>query len=43
MGPADQPHLRPTGQWPLLTASSSQVHFRGDTYFGGIPIFLIIS
>jgi hypothetical protein len=33
----------PTGQWPLHTASSCQVHSRGDTYFGGIPIFLVIS
>jgi hypothetical protein len=32
-----------TGQWPLHTASSCQVHSCGDTYFGGIPIFLVIS
>ena len=37
------PPPRPTGQWPLHTASSCQVHCRGDTYFGGIPNFLVIS
>jgi hypothetical protein len=40
---AGRPPLGLTGQWPLYTASSCQVHFRGDTYFGGIPIFLVIS
>jgi hypothetical protein len=40
---ADWPAPGPTGQWPLHTASSCQVHSRGDTYFGGIPIFLVIS
>jgi hypothetical protein len=34
---------RPTGQRPLHTASSCQVHPRGDTYFGGISNFRIIS
>jgi hypothetical protein len=34
---------RPTDQWPLRTASSCQVNPRGDTYFGGIPNFLVIS
>jgi hypothetical protein len=32
----------PTGQWPLHTASSCQVYFQGDTYFGGILVFLVI-
>jgi hypothetical protein len=40
---AGQPPSMLTDQWPLHTASSSQVHSRGDTYFGGIPIFLVIS
>jgi hypothetical protein len=40
---AGWPPSGPTGQWPLHTASSCQVHSRGDTYFGGIPIFLVIS
>jgi hypothetical protein len=34
---------RPIGQWPLRTTSSCQVHSPDDTYFGGIPIFLVIS
>jgi hypothetical protein len=42
-GLADWPPPEPTGQWPLHTTSSYQVHPRGDTYFGGIPNFLIIS
>jgi hypothetical protein len=33
---ASQPPPGPTGQWPLHTASSCQVHSWGDTYFGGI-------
>jgi hypothetical protein len=40
---AIQPRPLPTGQWPLQTASSCQVHSQGDTYFGGIPNFLVIS
>jgi hypothetical protein len=31
----------PTGQRPLHTASSCQVYSWGDTYFGGIPYFLV--
>jgi hypothetical protein len=42
-GLAGWPPPRPTGQWPLHTASSCQVLPRGDTYFGGIPNFLVIS
>jgi hypothetical protein len=42
-GLTDRPPPRPTGKWPLHTASSCQVHSRGDTYFGGIPNFLVIS
>jgi hypothetical protein len=38
-----QPPIGPTCQWPLHMASSYQVHFRGDTYFGRIPHFLVIS
>jgi hypothetical protein len=38
-----RPPPRPTGQPPLHTASSCQVHPRGDTYFGGISNFLVIS
>jgi hypothetical protein len=41
--PAGWPLPVPTGQWTLHTASSCQVHSRGDTYFGGIPIFLVIA
>jgi hypothetical protein len=40
---AGWPPPGPTGQWPLHTASSCQVHSYGETYFGGIPIFLVIS
>jgi hypothetical protein len=40
---ADRPPPGPTGQWPLHTASSCQVHSQGDTYFGGILNFLVIS
>jgi hypothetical protein len=39
---ASQPPPGPIGQLPLHIASSCQVHSRGDTYFGGIPIFLVI-
>jgi hypothetical protein len=34
---------RPTGELPLHTASLCQMHSRGDTYFAGVPIFLVIS
>jgi hypothetical protein len=34
---------RATSQGPLYTTSSCQVHSRGDTYFGVIPNFLVIS
>jgi hypothetical protein len=37
-----RPPLGFTGQWPLHTALSCEVHSRGDTYFGGILIFLVI-
>jgi hypothetical protein len=40
---ADRPPPMPTGPRPLHTASSCEVHSRGDTYFGGIPIFFVIS
>jgi hypothetical protein len=40
---AGWPPPGPTGQWSLHTASSCQVHSHGDTYFGAIPISLIIS
>jgi hypothetical protein len=40
---AGWPTPGPTSQWPSHTASFWQVHSRGDTYFGGIPIFLVIS
>jgi hypothetical protein len=40
---AGRPPPRPTGQWPLHTASSCQVHSYDDTYFGELPIFLVIS
>jgi hypothetical protein len=42
-GGASRPPPGSTGQWPLHIASSCQVHLQGDTYFGGILIFLIIS
>jgi hypothetical protein len=38
----DWPPTGSTHQWPLHMASSCQVHFQGDTYFGRIPYFLII-
>jgi hypothetical protein len=38
-----QPPPRSTGQQPLHTTYSCQVHPWGDTYFGGITNFLIIS
>jgi hypothetical protein len=41
-GLADRPPPGPTGQRRLHTASSCQVHFRGDTYFGRILYFLVI-
>jgi hypothetical protein len=37
-----RPPPRPTSQRPLHTASSCQVHPRGDTYFGRIPNLLVI-
>jgi hypothetical protein len=40
---AGQPPPGPTGQWPLHIAFSCQVHSYGDTYFGGILIFFVIS
>jgi hypothetical protein len=42
-GLAGWPPLRPTDQRPLHTASSCQIRSRGDTYFGGIPNFFVIS
>jgi hypothetical protein len=42
-GGVGRPPPEPTGQRPLHTTSSCQVHPRGDTYFGGIPNFLVIS
>jgi hypothetical protein len=42
-GLANRPPPRPTGQWPLHTTSSCQVHPHGDTYFCGILNFLKIS
>jgi hypothetical protein len=39
---AVRPPHGPTSQRPLHTASSCQVHSQGDTYFGGIPNFLVI-
>jgi hypothetical protein len=42
-GLASWPRPGPTGQWPLHTSSSCQLHSKGDTYFGGILIFLVIS
>jgi hypothetical protein len=38
-----RPPPGPSGQQPLHTASSCQVHSRGDTYFGGILNLLVIS
>jgi hypothetical protein len=40
---ADRPPTGPTRQWPLHTASSCQVHSSGDTNFGRIPHFHVIS
>jgi hypothetical protein len=40
---ADRPSTGPTHQWPLHTASSCQVHYQGETYFGRVPHFLVIS
>jgi hypothetical protein len=40
---AGWPPPRSTGQWPWHTASSCQVHSRGDNYCCGILIFLVIS
>jgi hypothetical protein len=42
-GFTDQPPPGPTGQQPLHPASSCQVHPLGDTYFGRIPNFLVVS
>jgi hypothetical protein len=42
-GLASRPPSGSTGQRPLHTASSCQVHSWGDTYFGEIPNFLVIS
>jgi hypothetical protein len=42
-GLAGRPPPGTTVQRPLHTASSCQVHPRGDTYFGGILNFLVIS
>jgi hypothetical protein len=42
-GLTGRPSPRPTGQRPLHTTSSCQVHPWGDSYFGGIPNFLVIS
>jgi hypothetical protein len=42
-GLAGWPPSGPTGQQPLHTASSCQVHSQGDTYFGGILNLLVIS
>jgi hypothetical protein len=41
-GLAGRPPPEPIGQWPLHNASSCQVHPRCETYFGGIPNFLVI-
>jgi hypothetical protein len=41
-GGAGRPPPEPTGQWPLHTASSCY-NPGGDTYFGGILNFLVIS
>jgi hypothetical protein len=39
---AGRPPPEPIGPWHLYTVSLCQVHSRGDTYFGGILIFLVI-
>jgi hypothetical protein len=40
---ASRPPPGPTSQWSLHTTFLCQVHSRGDTYFGGIINFLVIS
>jgi hypothetical protein len=40
---ASRPPPGPTGQWSLHIGSSCLVHSHGDTYFGRILIFLLIS
>jgi hypothetical protein len=40
---AGWPPTRPTHQWPLHPACSCQVYSRGDTYFGRITHFIVIS
>jgi hypothetical protein len=40
---AGRPPTGPTHLWPLHMASSCQVHSWGDTYFGRIPHFLVIT
>jgi hypothetical protein len=42
-GLASRPPPGLTSQWPLHTVSLCQVYSQGDTYFGGIPNFLVIS
>jgi hypothetical protein len=42
-GLAGRPPAGPTGQRPLHTTSSCLVHSQGDTYFDGIPNFVVIS
>jgi hypothetical protein len=42
-GLAGWPPPMPTSHRPLHTTSSCQVHSLGDTYFGGIPNFHVIS
>jgi hypothetical protein len=41
-GLADRQPPGPIGQRPFHAGSSCQVHPWGDTYFGGIPNFLVI-
>jgi hypothetical protein len=38
-----RPARGPISQQPLHTVSSCQVHPQSNTYFGGIPDFLVIS
>jgi hypothetical protein len=40
---ASRPPPGPTGQWPLHTTFSCQMHSRGDTNFGEIRMFIVIS
>jgi hypothetical protein len=40
---AGRPPPGSTGLWLLHPTSSCQVHYRGDTYFGGTAIFLVVS